>query len=360
MRKGSGIVAIGVAVFALLLAILLPTYAVPRSKKTPLDLNVTIVSNGSAQVLDASTGQAQTKRLRATRIVKSDSAKSDGTNTVVNETLCIIINENNPPNCLPSSDPRLLSVTTDRVATNRKSGEAVNIAKYGANVNGDSSVKHEGMAYKWPIDSKKKTYQFFEPDLGKAFPAKYVDSEKLKGLTVYKYVCDISPQPYKIQGLLDGTYADTRTVWVEPKTGAIVKGQEKQVQTLSTGQVALDVTFTFDDKSQNYQADFAKKKIKQLKLAQIYLPIIALIVGIAALVAAFFLLRSRGEAGPVRAPRHPATVGGPPSSPPPGPTEPAGDAGQGPPSWQDPDGQTEPRDTPTTPPRLNGQSSTQE
>ncbi len=330
MRKGAGIVAVGIAVFALLLAILLPTYAVPRSKKTPLDLNVTIVSTGSAKVLDAATGQAQTKQLRATRIVKSDSAKSDSTNTVVNETLCIVVDENNPSNCLPSSDPRLLSITTDRVATNRKSGEAVNESKYAANVNGDSSVQHKGMAYKWPIDAKKKTYQFFEPDLGKAFPAKYVDSEKLKGLTVYKYLCDISPQPYKIQGLLDGTYADTRTVWVEPKTGAIVKGQERQVQTLSTGQVALDVTFTFDDKSQNYQADYAKKKIKQLKLAQLYLPIIFLIVGIAAVVVAFLLLRRRGDQPSAHQPRHPATVGGPPPG-------------------QHPDAQTTPRDAPTTP-----------
>ena len=51
--------------------------------------------------------------------------------------------------------------------------EAVNIAKYGGNVNGDTSVPHSGMAYKFPIDTKKQTYQFFQTDVGKAYPATY-------------------------------------------------------------------------------------------------------------------------------------------------------------------------------------------
>src|SRR6266581_1036474 len=41
----------------------------------------------------------------------------------------------------------------------------------------------------------------------------------------------------------------TRTVWVEPRTGVIVKGMEHQVQALVSGQVALDTTLTFDAKA---------------------------------------------------------------------------------------------------------------
>ena len=29
------------------------------------------------------------------------------------------------------------------------------------------------MTYKWPIDTQKKTYQFYQPDLAQAFPALY-------------------------------------------------------------------------------------------------------------------------------------------------------------------------------------------
>jgi hypothetical protein len=53
----------------------------------------------------------------------------------------------------------------------------------------------------------------------------------------------------------------------------------------------LDLTLTFDDKSQTNQADYAKDKIRHLKLAGRYLPIAFAILGVVALVAAMLLLR---------------------------------------------------------------------
>src|SRR5262249_38754487 len=154
--------------------------------------------------------------------------------TTVDVSLCIVIKDSpNTPACVPSSDPRLLSVTTDRVTSDRKTAEAVYVPGWNANVNGDTSIRHEGLSYKWPIDAEKKTYQFFLPDLGKAFPAEYIGTDHIAGLDVYKYESKTGDQPYKIQGIADGTYNDVRTVWVEPRTGVIVKGQEHQVQTLA-------------------------------------------------------------------------------------------------------------------------------
>lgn len=299
MRRAIGAVLVGLGVFGIVLTILLPTVVVSRSKKTPLDLNITQRSTGSAKLLDPSTNTVRDVTLRATRIVRSDSHASDGTNTTVNEGLCIVVIEGATPDCLPSSDPRLLSVTTDRVTTDRKTAEAVHVAKYDENVNGDTSVRHTGMAYKWPIDAKKKTYQFFEPNLKKAYPATYKGSSKLKGLTVYEYVCETGTQPYKVQGLFDGTYTDTRTVWVEPKTGAIIKGLEHTVQALDSGQVVLDATLTFDQKAIDFQSNFAKGKIKKLEQAQIWGPLICGILGVAAFVGGLLMVRGRKGEGPV-------------------------------------------------------------
>lgn len=337
MRKVAGVVLVGIGVFGILLAILLPTVAVPRSKKTPLDLNITIVSTGAAKLLDAASGETKTVQLKATRIVRSDSQKSDSTNTVVNESLCIVVVQANTPDCVPSSDPRLLSATTDRVAADRKTGKAVNDSKYGANVNGDKSVKHVGMGYKWPIDAKKKTYQFFNTDLKKAFPAKYLGTEKLQGLTVYKYVCDTGDQDYMISGIVSGKYNDTRTVYVEPKTGAIIKGVEHQVQTISGGAVALDTTLTFDQQSQKNQADYARNKINQLKLASLYVPIIAGVLGIVLLVLGLMSMRN-GRNRPAAAAAGPAV-----------PQSPADSSERG--ARPNDDGPTEPNE---------GQASTQE
>lgn len=310
MRKGFGYLLLALGVFALVLTVLLPTVVVNKSKKTPLDLNITQVSSGPGKILDPATLQTKDVQLRATRVVKTDTSASNGTNTTVIETLCIVIVEGTTPNCVTKDDPqhRLLSVSRDRVTADRKSAESVHVAKYGEFVENfgkvDTSVRHVGLSYKWPIDAKKQTYQFFQPDVEKAFPAIYSGTDKIAGLTVYKYVSDTGTQPYKVLGTLDGTYNDTRTVWVEPRTGAIIKGVEHQVQHITDtndptgpGVLALDTTLTFDQSAIDDQAKYAKDKINQLKMAQVWGPLITGILGVAALVGAYFLLRTRRSAG---------------------------------------------------------------
>src|SRR5690242_19683730 len=102
MRRASGIALVGVAIFGFVLTILLPTVVVARSKKTPLNLDITQVSSGPATLFDAATGQTKQVNLRATRVVRTDIKASDGRNTTMFETLCIVIVDNpSMPNCLP-------------------------------------------------------------------------------------------------------------------------------------------------------------------------------------------------------------------------------------------------------------------
>jgi hypothetical protein len=239
-------------------------------------------------------------------VVRTDSKDSDSKNTTVVEALCVVIVKGNTPDCLRSPDPRLLSVTTDRVTGDRRTGESVHVAKYGEYVNSDTTVRHKGLTYKWPIDTEKKTYQFYMPDLLKAFPAKYEGTDRIAGLTTYKFVAYSGVQPYKVLGLVDGTYEDTTIAWVEPKTGAVIYGEEHQIQrtneplnaTDPASTLALDATFKFDKESVDFQADYSKDAIKKLDAAGIWGPIILGIVALAAFVGAFFLLRRRSPAGP--------------------------------------------------------------
>jgi hypothetical protein len=151
------------------------------------------------------------------------------------------------------------------------------------------------MAYKWPIDAKKQTYQFFQPELKAAFPATYKGQATIDGLNTYIYECDIPASPYQILGSFPGTLQDNRTVWVEPRTGAIIKGSEHIVQTITqNNQLALDTTLTFDGPSIKAQADYAKNKINALKVAQIWAPLGAGIVGLIALIAGVLLARGGG------------------------------------------------------------------
>ena len=183
-----------------------------------------------------------------------------------------------------AQDPqnRLVSFTTDRVAADRKSGESVNDAKYGENVNGDTSVKHVGLSYKWPFHAKKQTYKFYDPISGQAPDARFIGTEKLAGLNLYKYQADINNIDLPVGPGIPGKYSDTRTVWVDPVTGVIVKGSEHQVRTLADGTTALDTTLTFNQDAINYQAKQAKDGRSKITMLTVVLPLVGLVLGIVA------------------------------------------------------------------------------
>lgn len=302
MRKALSFILIGVGVFLLVLAAGLRFWAPSQAEKTPLNLDIKLVSTGPATILNIATGQPEQTTLNATRRVRTDSAASNSKVTVVQETLCIVKAVDNPPECLDAQDPqqRLVSFTTDRVAADRKSGESVNDSKYGENVNGDTSVKHVGLSYKWPFHAKKQSYKFYEPTSGQAPDARYVETEKLAGLTVYKYQADINDIDLAVAPGVPGKYSDSRTVWVDPVTGVIVKGSEHQVRKLADGTTALDTTLTFNQDAINYQAKQAKDGQHKITLLTVVLPLIGLVLGIVFLIAGVLVLRRTSDrpAGP--------------------------------------------------------------
>jgi hypothetical protein len=287
VRKALSIILIAIGVFCLVLAASLRFYAPSRAEKTPLNLNIRLVSTGPSSILNAATGQVEQANLIATRFVRTDSAASNSKVTVVQETLCIVRDVDNPPFCGDDyRDPRIVSVTLDRVAADRRTAESVNDSKYGENVDGDTSVKHVGLSYKWPFHAKKQSYKFFDPISGQAPDAKYIGTEKLAGLNLYKYQADITNIDLPLPGVnLPGKYSDSRTVWIDPVTGVIVKGTEHQVRTLADGTPAVETTLTFDQNAINYQAKQAKDGRHKITMLTVVAPLLALVVGIVLLVA---------------------------------------------------------------------------
>jgi len=301
VRKFLAAALIGVGVFGLVLAGMLRFWAPGHAKKTPLNLNITQVATGDGQVLNAQTGKVETFQLRATRIVRTDSTASDSKYTTVNESLCVVKVIGDTPNCVDAHDPqnRLVSLTTDRVTADRKSAESVHIPKYKEYVDGDTTVKHVGVSYKFAFDAKKQTYKFFDPASLQVPDAKYIGKEKLEGLSLYKYEAVIDQIDLPIAPGIPGKYADTRTVWVDPLTGVIVKGVEHQVRTLADGSTALDTTLTFDEASIKYQAKQAKDGHSKINQLTVILPILGVVIGIAAIVGGLMLgRRSDGTPAP--------------------------------------------------------------
>lgn len=299
MRSIGASVMVGVGVFLLVSAALLRFYAPDRAEKTPLNLDITTVATGPAK-LSAGGGATSSVELQATRTVRVDSTASNSNVVVVVETLCIVKLIDNPPGCVSANDPqhRLVSLTTDRVASDRRTGLAVNDPQYGEYVNSDTSLKHTGLSYKWPFGAQKKSYPFYDPASQQAPEAQYMREETVDGVDCYVYTATEVGLQVDVAPGIPGSYKDTRTVWVDPVTGTIIKGVEHQVRTLSDGSTALDTTLTFDAKSISYQANKAKDGQHKIDLLTVWLPLISLVLGLGLLVGGILVARSgrgRGE-----------------------------------------------------------------
>ena len=348
MKRIGGYVALLLGVFFLVLALSVKFVVAPKAVKAPLqipDKYRTIIATGNdfkmldSAVKSPTAGQEISVSVYITRHIQGDVSKAhggDGTNAVYEESLCLMRETpaNATPPCSTASDPNLITVTTDRVAFNRVNGLATNNKKYQENVDGDP-IQHSGLGYKFPIDTKKQTYPYFDTVVGKAFPMTYVDQEKLQGLTVYKFVQQITNQPCYTNRTLPSTYSNTRTVWVEPTTGAIIKGTENLTQTLTgratldpssklrdpalKGKIALQGLLGFTDATQKSQAQLAKDNLPKVALVRTWIPLIGLVLGlILGGLGLFLILRGRDDQGPVSAtddtvphPQHGLLQGGP-------------------------------------------------
>lgn len=304
MRRAVGAVVLALGSFLVVAAILLPTYVAGNLVKTPLDqYTVSVATSDNATVFDVATlTEQQNVPVEATRTVRADPEKS--TDDVVVFDAFLVLED--------TRDGKQITFTSDRVGLDRRTAEAQR--GFDAAVD-DQETDHEGLIYKWPFDAEKKSYQYFDTTTRKAYEAKYVASEDVNGLEAYKYEMEVPATKIgdlEVPGELVGSteaavkadryYSNTRTVWVEPKTGVVLKGQEKQSQTLRDAAGADKVTLfaatlTFDDQTVNEAVSVAKDSISQINLVHTVAPLVLGVLGVLLiLVGVFLVLRGGGGA----------------------------------------------------------------
>ncbi len=131
-------------------------------------------------------------------------------------------------------------VTFDR-KTGETTGSSLDVRSAGDLEDPDKlePVLHQGLFFKFPFDVQKQTYQFWDGDLGKPVDIEFVREENLYGTNTYVFAQKIPVGEVTTRtlpaGLFDATgddveakvmYGNDRTLWVEPNTGVIIKGQE--------------------------------------------------------------------------------------------------------------------------------------
>ena len=170
-----------------------------------------------------------------------------------------------------------------------------------------AAVEHKGLVFKFPFNVQKKTYAFWDGDLGAASDAKFVREENLYGTNTYVFVQDIPSREVTSRDVPPGIfgaggdamvaakvmYGNVRTLWVEPNTGVIIKGQEVLDKSLMSNLGTVYTTkgtIGYDEQTVKDNAKHWGSQGRQLGYIHDLLRPVGPVVGVLALLVGLLLL----------------------------------------------------------------------
>ncbi|MCM3556142.1 DUF3068 domain-containing protein [Janibacter melonis] len=208
-----------------------------------------------------------------------------------------------------------LQFSDEGVSFDRRTGEATNCCGDYVSVgtvddpDATQEVEHAGNFFKLPFGVEKKTYAWWDGDLGRATDLKFLRTEDVEGTQTYVFQQVIEPQrvgersvPASLfggsedDGDVDAevVYGNTRTLWIEPNTGVIIKGQEELNRNLEADgydPVPMTVgTIGYDDQTVSDNAKTWGSKGSLLGFIGGALTPVALVLGLVLLGLGLFLL----------------------------------------------------------------------
>jgi hypothetical protein len=279
VRRAICLVLLTLGIFGVALGLLLRFYAYPKLAVAPLDPKAKTVAQGTGITVfyPGDLKQRTDVTLTATRRIEG---KIDSPDAKVNGDVAVwqmgLVTEDD--------NGTLVDAVDQWVCVDRRTARAVQPCT-DQRVNQDTNVQATGLQYKFPFNTHKHDYAFYDVVTRQAPPMHFDGGEVINGLSVYRFVqtipatkiADIDVPSNLAGGTTTETvsagrmYQNVRTVWVEPDTGSIVKGQEKQRQFLRgpdgrDGTVLLDGTLTFTPDTVNAQVADAKKNSAKVRL----------------------------------------------------------------------------------------------
>lgn len=332
MKRGLGVALAGIGAFLLATGLLLKFVAVPKLEVAPLapgtDGISTSINKGVATKLfypgKLATGENPTREnvpLTATRTTRGDvlaatSPEAEAQNLAVYDSFQNVTDD----------EGTTIDANTLRIAFNRTTSELTNCC--GVNIDGEQA-NFTGIApLKFPFNTEQKDYDWYDTGQGKTVPAKFEGVENREGVELYKFSQKIEPHEVgelDVPGSLVGSteasvkakrFSETETViWVEPITGQIVDGAQKQHQYLAGADGTTEALTIIQAEFKGEPAEAvetitsAGKTAGLLKTLSSTVPLVAGLLGVIGLILGFFLAtRPKDSSGDDDAAYAPGTV----------------------------------------------------
>ena len=323
----------GLGAALLIAALLLSTYTKGKIAKIPLNLDATLVADGTGTAFDPQS--LNTERFVINRNVPVALQEQISVESPSNADVVTLQVGSSLRRTDKQQDSGLLLALVDTVTVNRKTAVAVSSE---SNPGGavqkpraaedtlpptNIALPHDGLAYRFPFDTEKRTYPVFDPIAQKAYDANYDGEEDVNGLTTYRFSQNVGydadgklVEPIKYSSLysddadaqvtaraslwgLPGNpdepitmtryYAAQRTFWVDPASGTIVKKKDHGYHFYAREPLKPEVTFvdfsvTSTEATVESQVATARDERDRLALWGRILPITFTAMGLVALV----------------------------------------------------------------------------
>ena len=325
MRRGVTFVLLGLGVFGIATGLLLRFYAYPALAKIPHDPKTTAVAQGSGITalvyVEKDGGQALPEIRRDLSLTSITTVSGDlrAPEVQADNGVTTWVETNR---ITEDKDERTLSASVRELCLDRFTAEAVapcttQYLQKEKSENGEDTkirgargqVQFPGLNFKFPFQTEKRTYPWYDSGVGKPVDAKFDGEETLQGLSVYRFKQSVPPTdvdgrdvPGSLVGKPEPTvsarlyYQAEKTLWVEPDTGALIKVRQSVKQELRTsdqnagqGTAVFDGTLELNKKTVEANLRVAEDNKSKLWLLT-GLPVILWIAGGVLLAAGIVLL----------------------------------------------------------------------
>lgn len=326
-----GIIGLGAAL--LIAALLLSTYTAGKIRKVPLDIDTTLTSNGTGTALDPSSLSGERFVINSDVPLVSQQAMT--VEAPSNAELVTVQVGTTVRRSDKQQDTGLLLAMVDTVTMNRSTAEAVSDDdRPGGSVQKPRSIEddrpptnvalpHEGLSYRFPFETEKKSYPMFDPIAQRAFDANYDGEDDVNGLSTYRFTQNVGydadgklVEPVRYASLYDDAedaevtaraglwglegdpnepitmsrfYAAQRVFWVDPVSGTIVRAEERANHyyardPLKPEMALADYKVTSTEQTVESQVAAARDERDRLALWSRILPITLAAGGLVALI----------------------------------------------------------------------------
>jgi hypothetical protein len=324
MRRSVGLVLVGLGVLMLVLAPLSRWYAYPQLAVVPNDVAERVSTGADITVLDLGAVVRQEPEVervtdvRSVRRIIPDQGESGG-DTAVWDTSVTNFDELGAG---ATPEENVLSYFEERVAFDRHTSASVDGHDQYYTPTGERAdrveVDHAGYYFKLPFGVEQRSYPFWDSTIQDTRPLDFQSETTLEGLPVYVFQQVIEPTPVsalEIPGALfgqagsivaDRIYSNTRTLWVEPHTGAIIKGQEVQDSYLdfegTRGPTIVQGTLAYTPEQVTANVDEYASSAERLELVRSTVPVAAAAAGVVLVILGLVLARRGPYSGKRRVP----------------------------------------------------------